>query len=86
MLDYILRRSQQPGEPLEHPHFHRKYCAKKFYRAAEIVREWAEARYLYKRAELKASGVASLFPALEGSGRLEEWEEEGEVAQELDFE
>ena len=86
MLDYVLRRVQQPGEPAEHPHFHKKYSTKKFYRSAEIVREWAEAHYLHsKKKALIASGPVSLFPGLEGGGRLEEWEEEGERAPELDF-
>lgn len=89
MLDYILRRSQGPGEPIEHPHFYKKYSAKKFYRAAEIVKQWAERRYLVRKPSLTASAsgaVTTLFTGLEGGGRLEEWEEEGEEVPEVDYE
>lgn len=85
MLDYVLRRSQQPGEPVEHPNFYKKYSSKKFYKAAELVREWAELRYLSKKAPAIASGATKLFPGLEGGGRLEEWEEEGHDVPEVDF-
>lgn len=92
MLDYVLRRSQAPGEPNEHPHFHKKYSAKKFYKAAEIVRQWAERRYLLRVAAGSATpgqgwgAVMTLFNGLEGGGRLEEWEEEGEEIPEVDYE
>jgi hypothetical protein len=88
MLDYILRRSQAPGEPIEHPHFSKKYSAKKFYRAAEIVRQWAERRYLVKKPGAGGTygAVTTLFTGLEGGGRLEEWEEEGEENPEVDYE
>lgn len=91
MLDYILRRSQAPGEPIEHPHFYKKYSAKKFYKAAEIVRQWAERRYLVRKpsAILTTGGhgaVTTLFTGLEGGGRLEEWEDEGEEVPEVDYE
>lgn len=86
MLDYVLRRSQQPGEPLEHPHFYKKYSSKKFYRASEVVRDWAELNYLSSKPLPGASGKIKLFPRLEGHGRLEEWEDEGHETPSIDFE
>lgn len=79
MLDYVLRRAQSSSasEPHEHPHFNKKYAAKKFYRSAEIVREWAEGRYLSRGTE----GLFKDIPA--ANGRLEEWAEE---EPEVDFE
>lgn len=90
MLDYVLRRSQAPGEPIEHPHFYKKYSAKKFYKAAELVRQWAERRYLVRKPSVAAGtaygAVTTLFTGLEGGGRLEEWEDEGEEIPEVDYE
>jgi hypothetical protein len=79
---------------MEHPHFYKKYSAKKFYKAAEITRAWAERRYLVKRhgASMSTGSIAghgavtTLFTGLEGGGRLEEWEDEGEEVPEVDYE
>lgn len=84
MLDYVLRRSQSSSEAPEHPHFTKKYAAKKFYRSADLVRDWAESRYIVKRAS-GGVGAASLFNALRDGGRLEEWDEVGDRAKSPDF-
>lgn len=89
MLDYVLRQIQLPNQEAEHPHFHKKYSAKKFYRASELVKTWCEDRYVLKRdAGLLSRSEASrnaLFNGLEGGGRLEEWEDEGGAAHAVDF-
>lgn len=92
MLDYVLRKGQSGAAPgvHEHPHFYKKYTSKKFYKAAEIVREWAESRYLLKKGSDRsalgsAGGVVSLFGTLDNAGRLEEWEDEGDLAALPDF-
>lgn len=74
MLDYVspsMRRSADASQVVrslrlpepEHPCLHRKYAAKKYFRASELCADWAERRYKVSPARSRALTPHSAQPS-----------------------